>query len=304
MTTASATTAEIRFDRPAQVQAAVIGAAFIAVFFYVIRDMAYEWRTSSDWSHGWLVPVFSAYLVFTKWEQIRREPIRGTLFGLILMIVCLLAYQFTLWAFVIGYVRPLAMLGCLLGLVVYLNGVGIVRHIWLPWLYLLFAVPLPKAVYFGLTDPLRQISASVATGVLSLVPSLQIERIGSNIEAWYNGVEHRVGVVDACSGMRSTITLCALGVAVAFLSERPAWQRVVMVLACVPIALAANFVRVTTTCVIHIFIGKQYAEGTYHTMLGLATLMVALGMFAGLGWILSHLFVESNDDDTEDVQTA
>jgi exosortase len=211
------------------------------------------------------------------------------------MVVTLIGYEYFLLVWPMGYPRALMMLLCLGGVVVFLCGLPIMRLVWVPWLYLLFAVPLPKSVYFTLTDPLRRIAAVVATQALSLFPGLDIEKVGSTIEYVYQGQNGALGVADACSGMRSTMTLCALGVAVAFISNRPWWQRVIMVAACVPIAVFANCVRVTTTCVLHIFVDPKYAGGTYHTLLGLVTLLIAFGIFSALGWFLSNLLVEDSE---------
>lgn len=290
----------IEFDRVARFKALAVTLAFCAVFFYVIRDLMYEWQNSSDWSHGWLIPVFSAYLIHGRWEKIQKLPITHTWVGLALMIVSLLVYQYSLWGLIIGYLRPLAMLTCLLGVAIYLCGLPMLRQAFVPWVYLFFAVPLPKAVYFTLTDPLRRMAAIVATSCLASVPGLDIERVGSNISYFYKGVQGNIGVADACSGMRALITLCALGVAVTFISERPAWQRVIMLLACLPIAVFSNFVRVTVTCVLHIFVDPRYAEGSAHWMLGIVTLSIALGMFLGLIWVMERLVVDDAVDADED----
>jgi exosortase len=282
----------IEFDRPTQLRAVVVGLAFVAVFYNVLLNLGHKWYTSADWSHGWLIPLFSAYLVYQHWDRVRRAPLRHTWVGLVLMVVALLGYQYFVWVRPMGYPRATMMLLCLAGVIVFLCGLPIMRLVWVPWLYLFFAVPLPKDVYFSLTDPLRRMAAVVATQVLSLFPDLDIEKLGSTIEYVYRGQSGQLGVVDACSGMRSTMTLCALGVAVTFISERPWWQRFIMVASCVPIAIFANFVRVTTTSVLHIFVDPKYAGGTYHTLLGLVTLLLAFGVFSGLGWVLSHLFVE------------
>ncbi len=77
-----------------------------------------------------------------------------------------------------------------------------------------------------------------------------------------------------------------------------------MVAACVPIAVFSNILRVTTTCVLHIFVDPKYAEGTYHTVLGLITLMIAFGMFSALGWVLNNLVVAESADDAGDDETA
>lgn len=282
----------IAFDRPTQVRAVIVGLAFVAVFYNEILTLAQQWYHSPDWSHGWLIPPFSAYLVYLHWDQVRRAPLRRTWVGFVLMGVALLGYQYFVWANPMSYPRAALMLLCLLGLTIALCGLPIVRRIWVPWLYLFFAVPLPKGIYFRLTDPLRRLAAIVATQVLSLFTSLDIQTIGSNIEYFYRGQHGALGVADACSGMRSTMTLCALGVAVAFISDRPWWQRGILIAACVPIAIFSNFIRVTTTCILHIFVDPKYASGTYHTILGLVTLLIAFGIFSGLGWLLSHLFVE------------
>lgn len=296
----------IEFDRMAQFKALAVALAFCSVFFYVIRDLMYEWQNSSDWSHGWLIPVFSGYLVFGRWEKIEKSPITHTWVGLVLMVASLLIYQYSLWGLIIGYLRPLAMLTCLLGVMIYLCGLPMLRYAIVPWLYLFFAVPLPKGIYFTLTDPLRRMAAVVATSCLSMMPGLDIERVGSNITYFYQGVQGNIGVADACSGMRALITLCALGVAVTFISERPAWQRVIMLLACLPIAVFSNFIRVTVTCVLHIFVDPRYAEGAAHWMLGLVTLSIALGMFMGLVWVMERLVVEdaAEADDESDESTA
>jgi exosortase len=282
----------IEFDRPARIRAVIVGLAFAAVFYNELLNLQSKWYHSADWSHGWLIPLFSVYLVYLRWAQVKRAPLRHTWIGFVLMLTALVGYQYFLWVSPMGYPRATMMLLCLLGVVVALCGLPILRCIWVPWLYLFFAVPLPQSIYFSLTDPLRRLAAIVATQVLGLFGNLDIQKIGSNIEYVYQGQVGTLGVADACSGMRSTMTLCALGVAVAFISDRPWWQRVIMIASCIPIAVFSNFIRVTVTCILHIFVDPKYATGTYHTILGLVTLLIAFGIFSVLGWLLNHLFLE------------
>lgn len=291
--------ATLQFDRRAQIKLLLLIAAFAAVFFRVLHTLAFYWRTSSDWSHGWIIPFFSAYLVSLKWEHIRRLDLRGTWVGFVIMLLGLVMYWYSLWGLKIGYIRPTSMLVCLLGMVIFLCGLPVLRYAWVPWLYLFFAVPLPKGVYFRMTDPLRRIAAEVATAVLSLFSDLHIEKVGSTIEYLYHGKTGALGVADACSGMRSTITLCALGVAVTFISDRPWWQRVIMIAACIPIAVFSNFIRVTATCMLHIFVDPKYAQGEFHTALGLVTLLIAFGIFGALGWMLNNLTVDADPEPEE-----
>ena len=88
----------LAFDRPAQIRAVIVGLAFVAVFYNVLLDLRYKWYHSADWSHGWLIPLFSVYLVYLHWDRVRRTPIRHTWVGLLLMIVPL-----GLWGLMILY---------------------------------------------------------------------------------------------------------------------------------------------------------------------------------------------------------
>ena len=292
---------QISFDRPAQIKAAVIAAAFVALFWELLDfvpagglgEIVYRWVHESDWSHGPIIPLFSAYLVYLRWEQIKRSIVKYTWVGLVLILLSLVLYTWSLFGLLIGYVRPLAMMFCLLGIIIYLCGLPMMRYTWLPWLYLFFAIPIPRSYYFLLTDPLQRLAATVSCALMELVPGLHIERIGIVIHPNYWGdALPALSVSDACSGMRSTMVLCALGVAVAFMAWRPWWHRLILVGSCMPIATFGNFVRVTTTCSLHVFVDPKYATGTYHTILGLVIILLATGLFLGISWVLNHLFVE------------
>lgn len=299
---ASSAPESIRFGPSERLKTALIAGAFFAAFWDLLSfapgrwgELVYAWLFASDWSHGPLIPVFSAYLIYSRWEYIRATPVRGAWLGVAPLLAGLAIY---LWALSgnlpFGYARPLAMMIALLGLLILAFGVKPWRHLWLPWAYLFFAIPMPQRLYFALTNPLRRLAATVASAMLSVVPDLHVERVGSNLSWEYRNLAGVIGVADACSGMRSTVTLCALGVAVAFMSDRPRWQRIVLVLACVPIATFCNMIRVTTTCFLHVFVDPKYAEGNYHMMLGLAVILLAFGIFNGLGWVLNQIVVEDD----------
>lgn len=302
------------FDRLAQLKFGLLLVLFIGVFWELLDFVAprwgqlvHAWLHEPDWSHGPLIPLFSAYLVYQRWDEIRKTPVRQAWVGLPIMVGGFLLYVWSLSGLLaFGYAQPLGLMITLLGTIIFLCGVPNLRYLGVPWLFLFFAIPMPQRLYFELTDPLRRMAATVAAAVLNLSPHLDVWRLGSNLEYSYHpptplrpGLQHEgvIGVADACSGMRSTVTLCALGVAVAFMSERPMWHRLVLVAACVPIATFCNFIRVTVTCWLHVFVDPKYASGTYHTMLGLLVIGLAFAIFAGLGRLLDVLFVEEEVDD-------
>jgi exosortase len=304
----------ITFDRAAQVKAALVAAAFFAVFWDQLDfnpagglgALVFRWVNEGDWNHGPIIPLFSAYLVYLRWDQIRACPVNHAWLGLPIMLAGLGLYECSLCGLLYGYAQPLGMLICLLGIIIFLCGLPVMRYAWLPWLYLFFAIPIPKRQYFMLTDPLQRLAATVACGVLELLPGVEIERVGTVIHPFLTrtGVAlPPLSVTDACSGMRSTMVLCALGVAVAFMAWRPWWQRVILIGSCVPIATFCNFLRVTITSILHIYVDPKYATGTYHIALGLVMIVLATAMFLGIGWVLNNIVVEDSAE-AEDSERA
>jgi exosortase len=195
------------------------------------------------------------------------------------------------------------MIATLGAVVLFLGGWQLVKHTWLPIAFLVFAVPLPERYYKELTIPMRQWAATVAGGLLDLVPQLEATAHGVVIDVFYKGkpLEPPLDVAEACSGMRLLMAFLALGVAMAYLHYRPLWQRIVLLASTVPIAILCNIVRVTVTGFIYVLIHPKYAQGIYHDMLGLAMLPLAFGLYGLLAWFMSSLFMGESDTITEDI---
>ena len=290
----------IAFGAAEQIKAGVVTIGFVAVFYNVFLDLGYKWLNDANWSHGPIIPLFSLWIVYYNWERIKDLRVRGAWVGLPVMLGGLILYEWSMWGAQFGYLRPFSMMVCLLGVIVLLCGIPVMRYAWIAWLFLFFAIPLPGRLYFQLTNPLRRLAAGVEAAVLSMIPGMQVERSGSVLECYRDGsLIGLVGVEDACSGMRSTITLCALGVAVTFMSDRPVWHRLIMIAMCIPIATLCNMLRVLITCGLYLYADPKYASGTYHTVLGLLMLLVAFGLLSGLGWMLNNIVVEEHETGAE-----
>jgi exosortase len=195
------------------------------------------------------------------------------------------------------------MIAVLGAIVFFLGGWRLIRYTWLPIAFLVFAVPLPERFYKELTIPMRQWAATVASGLLNLVPHLQASASGVVIDVFYKGkaLEPALDVAEACSGMRLLMAFLALGVAMAYLHYRPLWQRIVLLASTLPIAILCNIVRVTVTGFIYVLIHPKYAQGIYHDMLGLAMLPLAFGLYGLLAWFMSSLFIEESDIIKKDI---
>ena len=187
------------------------------------------------------------------------------------------------------------MIGSLGVIVLFLGGWRFVRYTWLPIFFLVFAIPLPERFYRSITIPMRQWAATIASGLLNLVQGLESTAHGVVIDVIYKGqrLEPSLDVAEACSGMRLLVAFLALGVAMAYLHYRPFWQRLILLVMTVPIAIFCNIVRVTATGFIYVLIGPKYAQGIYHDMLGFGMLPLAFLLYGSLGWFLSSLWTSS-----------
>jgi len=145
--------------------------------------------------------------------------------------------------------------------------------------------------------PIRHLAAAVASALLNLVSGMEATVSGVVIDVIYKGqhLEPALNVAEACSGMRLLMAFLALGVAMAYLHHRPLWQRFVLLVSTIPIAIFCNIVRVTVTGFIYVLIHPKYTQGIYHDTLGLAMLPLAFGLYGLLAWFMSILFIEETD---------
>ncbi len=281
----------------------IIGVLFGFLFRSEINGVVNRWVTDSSWSHGFLVPLFSLYFIDQHKHEILNLETRPNYLGLLFLVCGILFHPFNIVHFQYGYLRPMVMVASLGAIVLFLGGWRLVKYTWLPIAFLVFAVPLPQRFYNGLTIPMRQWAAAVASGFLNLVPDLEASATGVVIDVFYRGqsLEPALDVAEACSGMRLLLAFMALGVAMAYLHERKLWQRLVLVTSTVPIAILCNIVRVTVTGFIYILIHPKYAQGIYHDMLGMAMLPLAFGLYGLLALFMANLFIDESDAITEDI---
>jgi len=302
-TTASATLSpdwRAILEPRARLRIAVLAALILWVYWDVLRhQVAGRWMNDSNWSHGWLIPLFSLYYLSTRREQIAACKPKANYWGALVLILSLAAYFVSGWRLHMAYPQALTLITTLLGTTLLLGGWSVLRIAWFPIVFLLLAIPLPQSQYVSLTMPLRKLASQVAAAVMPMFASgLHTEAQSVVIDyVMPGGKTGQLNVEEACSGMRSIMAIVTLGVAVAALHPRPRWQRIILVLSCLPIALFCNSIRVTVTGLLHIYGYRDLAQGTPHTVLGLLLFGVAVGLYLLIGYALEHLFVEEADDD-------
>ncbi len=257
-------------------------AGLVALYAGVVPDLVRDWGVDENYSHGYLIPFITAYMLWTRKDELRRAARRdrGSWVGLV---VCVGAVAML----VVGragaelFLQRSSLVFFLIGSVLWLWGWGLFRLTWGPLLFLMFMVPLPYLVYDAVAFPLKLFAARVATGSLQLL-GIPVYREGNIIQLASQTLE----VADACSGLRSLVSLIALGVVYAWLTERVRWKQAVLVASTVPIAIAANAFRVAGTGVLAHYVGPDAAQGFFHTFSGWLVFVVAFALLLAVGGLL------------------
>lgn len=289
------------------VKTLVLGGLLWWFFHIEISKTIGQWRSDPSWSHGFLIPLFSLYFLHQNRQKIfELTPRPSWFFGLGGLIFLLILSSLNTVQFKFAYGEALIFIAAVGAVVLLVGGWGLLKYTWLPIAYLFFAVPLPQRLYMQITVPMRKLAAQVATALLNVVPELEATVRGVVIDVIYQGkpLVPSLDVAEACSGMRLLMAFVALGVAMAYLHWRPIWQRLVLLLSTIPIAILCNVVRVTITGLIYILWDPKYAQGIYHDLLGMLMLPLAFLFYGMIAWLMSNLFVEETEQKTEEVIVA
>ncbi|HXJ06281.1 MAG TPA: exosortase/archaeosortase family protein [Candidatus Acidoferrum sp.] len=235
----------------------------------VLISLARQWWDDPNYGHGFFVPIFAGYVLWSERDQWGALTNRPNNFGLVIML------------FAIG-LRVLGMLGAELfmarlslviliaGIVLFMAGRRVLRTIAFPIGYLLFMIPLPAIVYYQLTLPLQLLASRLgATGLVTL--GIRTVRQG-NLLLLPNCT---LNVVEACSGIRSLLSLLAAVVAYGYLAEPSTWKRSLLAVASIPIAIATNGLRLVATGVLSYYFGPSVDTGAVHLALGISFIALA-----------------------------
>ncbi len=277
-----------------------VSAAFVWMFWEILRR-SFHFSSDPNWSHIVIVPLISGYYVFQHKDRLAAAPKR--LCWPALPVLAGAIYLYLWWIYpgrndmFRGYSAVLA-LGALLWFVL---GSRAMRVLWFPVLYLGFAVKISDAIWSRIAERLQDVAAKGATIALEIYAAftnVSVANHGNSITlrffrdgAW---VEEGLNVAEACAGLRMLMAFVALGVALAFLFDRPWWQRIAMMAVTVPVAVLVNIGRVAALGVIYTF-NKEYAQGDFHVFVGLLMLIPAAGLFMLLGWIMNQIIIRDEN---------
>lgn len=256
--------------------ALVAGVLFVAAYFPVFQILVGKWANSEEYSHAFLVLPIILYMVWSKKSVFLGDRKQYTFLGLLLVAFSMVLYFFALLTQV-HTIISLAMFLTVLGTLIYLFGVQIVFVLFTPLLLFLLLIPVPDPLYIKLTFPL-QLKVSEISEVIVSMFGVPIFRQGNVMNIPNKSFE----VVEACSGLRSMITLMNLSIIVGYFMLERKTSKCILLLASIPIAVFVNIIRVSLMILLYHFFKLDLVEGTLHTVTGLAVFALALISLLGL----------------------
>jgi exosortase len=241
----------------------------VALYGHIFAKLVYDWYSLPNFSHGFLVPVFAGYLLWTKRAELRATPVAPSGHGLLLVVAALALLVVGEYGAELFSAR-LSFLFLAAGVVLTFYGWAMLREIRFALFVLLLAIPIPAILFNHITLPLQLLASRVASDVLPFC-GVPVIREGNVIQLPSMQLE----VAEACSGIRSLMSLLTLAVFYGNLAETRPLRRVLLAAASLPIAVAANAARIVGTGICVQYWGPDKAEGFFHEFSGWAMFIIS-----------------------------
>lgn len=248
----------------------LLATLLVAIYFRIGIKLVTDWYQIADYSHGFLVPFFSAFILWDKRAAIRATPLRPTWAGLPLVIFGIVTVFFGVYGAEL-FLSRISFVLILAGMIWIFFGAAVLREVRLPLAVLLLAIPFPEIIFNQITFPLQLFASRVASSILPIL-GVPVFREGNVIQLPVMKLE----VAQACSGIRSLMSLFTLAVFYGYFLEKTTGRRWFLALASIPIAVAANALRIVGTGLCVQYWDPAKGEGFFHEFSGWVMFVISL----------------------------
>jgi len=258
-------------SRLAAAGALILAGAVGWLYSGVVPGLVRQWANDDDYSHGFFVVPLALFFAWERREALKNAPWQPSAVGLAVLAASLLCYVAGQFGSELFLTR-VSFIGVLAGLVLFVAGTAHLKILAFPIAFLLLMVPLPAIIFNRIAFPLQILASQVGETVIA-ASGIPVLREGNVL--WLPG--RALEVAEACSGIRSLMSLLMLAIVLGYFTEPRKGVRVLIVLAAIPIAVLANATRVAGTGLFSYWISPAAAEGFFHTFSGWIMFVVALG---------------------------
>jgi exosortase len=256
--------------------------AVAILYFPILQNLAHDWNTNDNYSHGYFIPVLSIYIIYSFKDSLAKLPLSTNIAGLFLFLLGLLQLIIAK-AGSEFFLQRTSLILVLAGIVLFCLGFPFFKKLFIPIIYLIFMVPLPTIIWNKIAFPMQLFGSSLTEKVVAFM-GIPIFREGNVLHLSNTTLE----VIGACSGLRSLTTLFALSAIFAILSSHTTIQKWLIFLAAAPIAIFANIVRLSVTALMASKYGGDVAQGFLHDFSGLLVFAVGVIMLVLVSNIIKN----------------
>ncbi len=257
------------------------GGLLILCYAPILYRLGVQWANDENMGHGFFVPLVAGYIAWQRKDLLLATPRNPSKWGLVLVIWAgLQALAATLGAEI--FTARLAFIMAIFGIVLFIGGKPWLKILLFPLVLLLFMIPIPQILYARLTLSLQMLASELGEFLISAM-GIPVIRTGNLLQL----PSQTLDIADACSGIRSLLSLGFLSLVYAYFTDKRPWMRWALLIATVPIAIAANAIRVALTGLLS-EINTKLAQGTYHEMEGYVVFIVALAAL-----LITHRLISS-----------
>lgn len=246
--------------------------SFAALYWAVIDKLVFDWANDGNYSHGFLIVPVALYFAWERRNRLVSAPCQPSVLGMVVIIGSLAM----LVAGILGselFLTRVSMVGITAGIVLFVLGWTHLRILAFPLSFLLLMIPIPAIIFNQIAFPLQLLASRFGESTL-MAANIPVLREGNLIILANTTLE----VAEACSGIRSLVSLLTLGIIYSYFTDERSWVRVVTTLATIPIAIVANGLRVAGTGIAAHYYGEEAATGFFHTFSGWLVFVVAFIM--------------------------
>ncbi len=261
---------------------ALVFGGLAVLYGEIFRGLVADWLNNDNYSHGFFIPLISVYMIYAMRADLGNSALRPVHWGLLFLVAGLgqLLVATTGSEF---FLQRTSLIPVLMGLILFLFGTVYAAKLLVPVFYLLFMIPLPAIIWNKIAFPMQLFSTKLTEQVVQSI-GIPVFREGNILHLSQTTLE----VIDACSGLRSLITMFALSAALAWFARYSTTRKWLLFFMAAPIAVFANIIRLTSTAILASRYGGDVAQGFLHEFSGFVTFFIGLAMLVGINSLFSR----------------
>jgi exosortase len=262
--------------RKTLVAAALVALGFATLYWHVLAKLISDWYHDDNYSHGFLIVPLALYFVWERREKLRKIPAAPSALGFVVV----LGSVAVLIAGILGselFLMRISILGTLVGVTLFLWGWGYLRALAFPLAFLLLMIPIPAIIFNQIAFPLQLLASQFGQSAMEMA-NVPVLREGNVLILANTTLE----VAEACSGIRSLVSLLTLAIVLGYFSDPRGWVRTLVALSSVPVAIVTNGFRVAGTGIAAHRFGAAAAEGFFHEFSGWLVFLSAFTLMLAL----------------------